>query len=230
MQKKEFNKDRPEAFRDRQKFSFILKNNKSKEDKIIIGIINNLLLVSFLTMFTSLIGATLDEIIISHFLRDNAFAAFGLSSPLTNLIALVNSMIATGTVVVCGNMIGADKPNEANSSFASGFTLSLIIGCTIGLLLFLFPEVSRFLGSKKEAELFYPLFFQYVRGLVPGLPAMLLSTLLIPIVQLDGGKKWVIISAIVLAGVNLSGDLFVVTQTNRGMTGVGAATSISCCK
>ena len=78
-----------------------------KEGRIIFRLVNSLFFVSLISLMTVLVGSILDGLIISNFLRETAFAAFGLSSPLTNLVELMGHVVATGCVVTCGNLIGA---------------------------------------------------------------------------------------------------------------------------
>ena len=200
---------------------------RKKEDRIILSLVNNLFSVSLISLMTVLVGSILDGLIISNFLRETAFAAFGLSSPLTNLVELLGNVIATGCIVACGNLIGAGKAKEANQCFRSGFTLCLLIGTAAAALLFFFPRVTAPLVSGKSGDQFAPLMFRYVRGMAPSIPAMLLTALLNGIVQMDGGKKRVLAAAWVICGVNLAGDLLVVTLTDWGLFGVGAVTSFS---
>ncbi len=176
---------------------------------------------------TVLVGTILDGLIISNFLSETAFAAFGLSGPLTNMIELAGNVVATGCVVACGNLIGAGKPKEANRSFHSCFTLCLAAGGGIAVVLLLFPQATGFLSAGRSGTDFKPSLFQYVRGMAPGIPAMMLTSLLNGVVQLDGGKKRVLAAAYVICIINLVGDLLVVALTDWGLLGVGGVTSFS---
>lgn len=178
-------------------------------------------------MFTAVIGSTLDGLIVSRFLGETCFGALGLTSPLFNLIELLSSVVATGTVVACGNLIGEGRPDKATTIFSSGFTLCLLAGGLSALVLFCMPQLSRALVLKQDAEVFFPLMFEYVRGLAPGIPAIMISTLMIPMVQLDGDKKHVVCAAVVLCLVNLSGDIIVSKLTSLGMLGIGLTTTLS---
>ena len=198
-----------------------------KEDRIILGVVNNLFFVSLVSMMTALVGTVLDGLIISNFLSETTFAAFSLSSPLTNLIELAGNVVATGCVVVCGSLIGAGKSKEANRCFRSCFTLCLAVGGGIAVLLLIHPQATAFLVSGEKGAEFMPEMFRYIRGMAPGIPAMMLIAQLNGIVQLDGGKKRVLTAAYIVCGVNLAGDLLVVTLTDWGLTGVGAVTSFS---
>ncbi len=201
--------------------------HEKKEDRIILSVANNLFSVSLISLMTVLIGTILDGMIISNFLSETAFAAFGLSGPLTNTIELAGNVIATGCVVACGNLIGAGKSKEAKRSFHSCFTLCLAAGGGIAALLFLFPKATGFLATGKSGAEFMPIMAQYIRGMAPGIPAMMLTALLNGVVQLDGGKRRVLAAAYVICSMNLIGDLLVVTQTGWGLLGVGAVTSLS---
>ena len=200
---------------------------RKKEDRIILSVVNNLFSVSLISLMTVLIGTILDGLIISNFLSENAFAAFGLSAPLTNLIELAGNVVATGCVVTCSSLIGAGKSKEANQSFHSCFTLCLAAGGSIAILLLIFPQATGFLVLGKSGAEFMPMMFQYIRGMAPGIPAMMLTAQLNGIVQLDGGKRRVLAAAYVICGMNLAGDLLVVALTDWGLLGVGAVTSFS---
>ena len=80
------------------------------------------------------------NIIISKFLGENSLGAYGLTHPLYNLIEIVGGFVATGTVVMCSNLIGSGKAKAANDSFSAGFSFSLILGVAFALILFLFPQ------------------------------------------------------------------------------------------
>ena len=201
--------------------------NKSIENKIIHSIVYSLFTVSFLTMFTAVIGSTLDGLIVGRFLGETCFGALGLTSPLFNLIELISSVVATGTVVTCSNLIGEGRPEKAKTIFTSGFTLCLIVGGLSAIILGFMPWISKALVVKQDAEIFLPGMYEYVRGLAPGIPAIMLSTLMIPIVQLDGDKKRVVIASVVLCLVNLSGDIAVSKLTDLGMLGIGLTTTLS---
>ena len=200
---------------------------RKKEDRIILSVVNNLFSVSLVSLMTVLVGTILDGLIISNFLSERSFAAFGLSGPLTNLIELAGNVVSTGCVVVCGNLIGAGKSKAANRSFHACFTICLAAGGGIAARLVLFPQATGFLVSAKSGRTFTPDMFRYVRGMAPGIPAMMLTAVLNGIVQLDGGKKRVLAAAYVICGVNLVGDLLIVTLTDWGLLGVGAVTSVS---
>ena len=198
-----------------------------KGDKLIRSIVAGLYFASFMILFTILIGGTIDSIIISKFLGENSLGAYGLTQPLYNLIEVLCGFVATGTVVMCSNLIGSGKGKDANDSFSAGFTFSLILGFTFALILFLFPQTVRLIITPGETEQFMPLVLEYVRGLTPAIPFMILSTLMIPIVQLDGNRKTIVISAFVLCITNIAGDIIVVTLTSLGLLGIGLATSLS---
>ena len=211
----------------KKNFSPLKHDARKKEERIILSVVNNLFTVSLISLMTVLVGTILDGLIISNFLSETAFAAFGLAAPLANLIELAGNVVATGCVVSCGNLIGAGKSKDANRSFHSCFTLCLTAGGAAALLLLFLPQATGFLVSGKDAPAFAPEMFRYVRGMAPGIPAMMLTALLNGIVQLDGGKKRVLAAAYIICGVNLAGDLLVVTATGWGLAGVGAVTSFS---
>ena len=48
-----------------------------KEDRIILSVVNNLFSVSLISLMTVLVGSILDSLVISNFLSETAFAAFG---------------------------------------------------------------------------------------------------------------------------------------------------------
>ena len=202
-------------------------NDARKRTKIIFSIVLNLFAVSFLTSIAALLGSTLDGLIVSHFLGEEVMGAYGLASPLFNLIEMASAMFAAGTVVVCGNLIGNGKAEEAGKTFSSGFTMCLLVGGLLALLLFFCPQAGDFLIVKENTDVFLPGLHQYIRGLSLSIPANMLCSLLISIVQLDGGKRRAVVSAVVLCCMNLGGNMIVVTFTALGLLGIGLMTTLS---
>ena len=127
-----------------KKPDFLSKNENTspKGNKLIRSIVVSLYFASFMTFFTVLIGGTIDCIIISTFLGESSLGAYGLTQPLYNLIEILGTFVATGTVIMCGNLIGSGKGETASDTFSSGFTISLILGAAFALILFFCPQYS----------------------------------------------------------------------------------------
>ncbi len=62
----------------------------------------------------------MDNIIVSKYLGTNALAAVSCFSPLATITGLTYIVIL-GTVILCGNLIGAGKQDKVNSLFSASF-------------------------------------------------------------------------------------------------------------
>ena len=199
----------------------------TEQDEIISSVMDGLFLTYLISTFITLLGLTIDGIIVGNFLGEEAMIAFGLLAPMRVLIELIAGILSSGCAVVCGNLIGSGDSKKANKIFSSSFSFCILFGTFVAVIFMIFPQIFSFLVLAKGKENFLPLMSQYVRGFAPGIPAIMLCSLLIPIVQLEGDKKRIVSSTNMLCVVNIVGDLFVVQYTNWNMLGVALATSLS---
>ncbi len=160
----------------------------------------------------------LDGVIIARFLSTNAIAAYGLTSPYTNMIKMLGGFFGTGTQIVFSGYAARFQKDKANNVFSLTALLLLVFSLTISLLMFVFAEpLAHALGASKDAEQLLRLTAAYLKGLAVGTPFQLGVLFLIPLMNIDGDKKRIALSLNVMMVTNLIGDLivpFALTETS----------------
>ena len=188
-------------------------------------------LVMVFAQMTGVVANIIDGVVTSRFLGDAAYSAVSLLSPMVNIILLLASFISIGGQIVCSHKVGTGDREEANAVFS----FSVLFGAAVAVLfvllgLFCPGILFRICGVslEKRPELYGNMLW-YLRGYLPGIPAVILVQVLSPFLVMDNGKKLVTLSATVLCVADVAGDLANALLFHGGVLGMGLATSLSLC-
>ena len=202
---------------------------KLKSDPLISKLFRETLFVMIIAELSTSLAALLDGVIIARFLSTNAIAAYGLTSPYTNMIKMLGGFFGTGTQIVFSGYAARFQKDKANNVFSLTALLLLVFSLTISLLMFVFAEpLALALGASKDAEQLLRLTAAYLKGLAVGTPFQLGVLFLIPLMNIDGDKKRIALSLNVMMVTNLIGDLIVAFCFDGNIFGMALTTSISC--
>ena len=94
----------------------------SKSIDMIGRVFRNMFAVQILTMLTGIAGSVVDGMVTGKFLGEAAMAAFGFTNTVTLLVAIVGSVLSTGTAVLCGNSLGKGELDRTRDRFSVCFT------------------------------------------------------------------------------------------------------------
>lgn len=180
------------------------------------------------TEITGVISVLMDGIITSRFLGVDVYSGISLLRPFNSMILMIAGFFMAGCGVICSQSIGKGEKEEANEAFNLAFFLTLAAAAIIVACGFLFPTgLLRICGVPlyKYPEL-HPHMYGYLKGYLIGIPALMLIQIIGPILILDNGKKLFTFSSVILAAVNIAGDLANVRIFHGGAYGMGVATSI----
>ena len=174
------------------------------------------------------VGASLiDGIIVSRFLEKDAMAAYGIAYPLFSIIAISTGLFATGMMTVTSQELGKGNVENCNRLFFSAFYIACIFSITFALIIVLcsYP-LAGLLGAAKSGENMLRCSSDYIKGLGIGAPAIMLTGIVSPAVQMDSGRKRVLVSTILDVILSIVFD-FVAVFLGWGMFGIGLATALS---
>ncbi len=181
------------------------------------------------TLFVGMAAQFVDGIITSRFLGNNAYSAIALFGPMNGTFLMFASLLATGNQIIFSGHLGQGKRNEANHIFSFCLIVGLLISGLIILLCILLPDpLMACCGVTKagKPEL-YGHMLSYLRGYLYGIPALILVQIMGPIVVMDNGNLFFIISAIVMCVTDIAGDMINALYLHGGTFGMGIATSIA---
>ena len=176
----------------------------------------------------SQVGAGLvDGAITSRMLGTDAMAAVGIGNPVFSIAGLFSGILAMGMQSVCAKEIGRGnfKTFNAISSVTLLFGLLFSVLLTVGALVFADP-FTRFLGARGNSAELFGMTKEYVVGLCIGMPGIVMSSVLAPIVQLDNNAALVRTAALADAAADIILDILAV-KLGLGVFGMGLATALS---
>ncbi len=170
----------------------------------------------------------IDGVVTSRFLGSTALAATGMGNICYTILAVLSGILAGGAQSVASKKVGSGKIKEASQIFSMILTVTCAISALIAVLGIIgAPEIANLIGvSRTDAALFEGT-VQYIRGFLIGAPANTQMLVLISFVQLEGKNKQISVSAIVMAGADIVGDLLNATVFHGGLFGMGLTTAIS---
>jgi len=201
----------------------------SKKDEkpsfIISGIFRKMLTVQILTMVTGIAGNLVDGMVTGKFLGETAMAAFGFTTTMSLIVAIVGSVLSTGTSAICGKSLGEGDIKVTRQIFSSCFSMTLLISIALAIVMIVFaiPFV-RIAGAEGEVA---KLAVDYIRGFAIACPGIIFVSFFLPIMQLDGEMNRLMIAVIIMTLGDVAFDLLNVSVFNGGMFGMALATAFS---
>ena len=196
--------------------------------KLIEKIFRDTLIIFLLSMFVAIVGNVVESAITGNFLGTKAIAALGMTMPYQKFCIIFSVVITAGMQILCSRSLGSGNLREANEFFSIAVTAAVIVAVLImsGTILFT-EQIADILGAKASLGEIRTLTIDFLKAFSLGLPAMAMFATLMPIMQLDGDKQRAIISAVVLSGCDIIGDLLVVFVFKGGLWEIGFVTAIS---
>ena len=188
--------------------------------------VSRVLPVQIITMLISVSAMFVDSIIIGMFLKDDALAAYGLTTPITLFITAFGGMIGNGVQVLASESAGAGDKKRLNKVFST----SLIAGATgalaicLGTIIFSEP-LAKLLGAKSEPVI--SLTAEYLRGIALCFP-LIVCVLIIPsFLQMANGRQHMVNGTLILIVLDIGFDLLNVYAFKGGMFGMALASTLS---
>lgn len=179
----------------------------------------------FLGNLLQLTYSLADTRIVGSFLKEDALAAVGATSPLSGLIIGFLMGLANGFAIVTAQKFGAGNREEVRKSFA----LSLVMGSVISLiltvlgLLFLHP-ILRFLNVPDHLT---GTARQYIFIIIAGMLATFLYDTCAASLRALGDTVTPLVILTVSVTLNIAGDLFFILVVKAGVQGAAVATVLS---
>ena len=200
----------------------------NNQTKLIEKLFRDTLIISILSMFISVVSNVVDGAVTGNFLGTTSIAAFGMTMPYQRFCIIFSTLVMIGMQILCSRSLGGGNLREANEFFSMAITAAMTVALLImsGTILFT-EQIADILGAKASLGEIRTLTIEFLKAFSLALPAMALVTVLTPIMQLDGDRQRAIVSAVLLSGCDIAGDLFVVFALDGGLWEIGFVTAIS---
>lgn len=181
------------------------------------------------TQLAGVLASIIDGIVTSRAMGEAAYSSISLLFPFAGFVQLPATFISTGCQVVCSHHVGMGEKKDANAVFSVSVSLGVLVSVLFILACVIVPEpLLNICGVSvnSHAEL-YPYMMDYLKGYMIGIPAIIATHIIGPVIVIDNGKSRFTISASVLAAVDIVGDILNAYVFHGGTFGMGLATSIA---
>lgn len=186
---------------------------------------NGFLIASLLTVAATQVSATVDGMMLSYLVDEQAMSSVNICRPVMQLLFALSMLLGAGSSMLVGVAIGNHQRDEANRTFSAvmavavgmGILLLLLgLGCLGPLVAFLCPDVqlqsvtSEYLGVTLYGAVFY-----------------MLSVMLEMFVAVDGSPRRVTLAVLACSITNIVLDYAFIGLLGWGVSGAAWATIIS---
>lgn len=186
---------------------------------------NSFLIASLLTVAATQVGATVDGMMLSYLIDEQAMSSVNICRPVMQLLFALCMLFGAGSSMLTGVAIGNRNRGEANRIFTATMMVVVVtgililgvgLGCLPSLVSFLCPDVllqtvtSDYLGITLYGAVFY-----------------MLSVIMEMYVAVDGNPKKVTWAVLSCAITNLVLDYVFIAITGWGVKGAALATVLS---
>lgn len=168
-----------------------------------------------------------DRAYIGHMGEAGTFAITGLGVcfPLITLISGFANLFSTGGTTLATIARGEKNDEKAERMLSTSFTLLLLIGAALTVLLFAFaPVLLKLLGGNEES---LPYAIEYFRIYVIGTIPVLISLGMNPFINAQGFPKIGMATVILGAVLNIALDPLFIFALDMGIRGAALATVLS---
>ncbi len=193
--------------------------------KVIRGLFFSLFAVQALSAGLPLLNTFISSLVIGNLIGTSALAAIGFTAPLCQAFIAASTTVSIGAQMLCGQKLGKGDKEGVKNTYTAAVILCVLFGFLFtAVCLFYSNGLSRLLGAEEEA---LQMTADYIKGYAPGLIFMMLSTCMLPFLQLDGAPRTATASIIAMAVVSVGANLANGLWLHWGMLGAGLSTSLS---
>ena len=189
-------------------------------------LVRRMLIAQALSALTICMCALIDNIMIGRFLGVTALAADSIASPVLLAINAAATLLSAGVQVACGRSLGKGDQAELNENYSSVIVAAALFSIVFAVLAgALRMPLSVLLGAR-GAELADQT-GGYILGFLIGTPAVMISLILMPFLQIAGQNRLLVAAVLGLTVSDVALDLLNVFVFHGGMFGMGLASSVS---
>ena len=207
--------------------SILRKRNNPDRWKVLNQSFYSMFITFSLIELTNVGAGLIDGLVVSNFLDAQSMAASGIAHPIFSIAGVFGGMFAAGMRTMCTKELGRGDVAGFNRLFSATMYLGTAFSVIVTVILLLTAKpLAMFLGASGKGAELAGLAVQYLRGILLGLPALIMTGVLASAVQLDSGRKRVMASSILCSALNVLFD-FIAVAARMGMFGIGLATAVA---
>ncbi len=200
-------------------------NPKKQNIQLISKLLFRLLPIQILLAAVSAVNGIVSGLFASNFIGEEAMSAVALYAPVTQILSAVNLMLVGGSQILCGQYMGRNQKERANSLFS----LDLIIagGIAVVIVVLLLPvslfDLTRFAVADDAAR---ALFNRYILGQTIGVIPLMLGQQMAAFLSLENCARRTTSASLVFIAVNFILNYVFVVKLEYGAFGLALASSL----
>lgn len=196
---------------------------KNLSSKVAKSMFLDLLPAQILAVAVLNINSLLNSILIGNLMGTDCLAVFGFMVPLNCLHTMIGGGIASGAQILCGRYIGSGDRKGMRHTYAATFVLCVFFGLLLTAVYQFFPvQIASLLGASGET---LKTTSDYLRGYGWGVVFMMLSSSMIPFLQLNNASITMNASIGTLTASNVALNLLSILVFKGGMRSVGLSSA-----
>lgn len=173
---------------------------------------------------TNTLSSIVNGLIIGYALSNLDMIALGFVSPILQIVLIFSIVVSSGARIICGKYIGRGDNKKINETFTTAVKFLVIMGALITVIgLTLSIPIAKLISTAEVVDRTA----LYIRGLAIGMIPQFLIPCLIVFLQMRNENTYALLSAIVLAVLNLALCLLTMSFTTLDIFDIGLITSIS---
>ncbi len=166
-----------------------------------------------------------DGVFVGRGVGSDALAAINVAAPIFLICTGLSLMFGSGVSVVAAIHLSRGNTKAANINVTQAFTCALLMMVVISAVVMTFPEqTGRLFGG---SDRLLPLVKDYIMGVTPGLPALLVMIIGFFVIRLDGAPRVAMALQVVSSLTNIVLDWIFVFPLHWGISGAAWATSVA---
>ena len=188
----------------------------------------SIFVTSLFSTLSSVVSSFVDGVLTGSFLGSEAMAAYGLASPYFTLTTLLSFSFVIAVQTLCTAEIGRGREDEAKNIFSCSIWASVGLSLVVSVLGFCFSDFVAVLFGASDSDPFVKAeTARYLHALFPGTVFFCFMSVASVALQIDGATRLVALSALLVASLDIVGDLLNLFVFHGGMGGMGLATTAS---
>lgn len=180
---------------------------------------------SVLGMIAVSSAGIVDGFFIGNFVGSHGLAAVNISLPVFALLFGLSLMLAIGSSVVSGKLMGQGATKSASNIFTKAFLSIGVFSVAICALLFVnIDTILHLFGATPELA---EVAIQYLSVMLPFMPFFMIGIVLNYFVKVDSRPMLAFAALLVVAAINIVLDWYLIAYLSLGIFGAALATGLS---
>ncbi len=200
-------------------------NQQHANKQMISRLLFRLLPIQICLAAVGAVNGTVSGLFASNFVGLEAMSAVGLYGPFSMLIGAVSTLLAGGSVILCGKYLGQNQKEKMQNVFSLNMLLSVLVS---GLFIAGFLLMAAFGAVRilSEDATVWPVFNRYLLGQIIGVFPTVLGGQLPAFLSLSDSGKRTLCASLVFIAVNIVLNFLFVVLLRMDAFGLALASSI----